>query len=92
MAGRPPRAGVWMVRFSGQDPAEAMLGSRERVIVELELVHALEVEAEGAGGSVHFECQRVLRARSESGRLEGGQGAVVCAGDDDDSVIYGDVA
>ena len=64
-----------MVGLGDQDPAEARAVGRLGAVVELQLVHALEVEREAAGRAVDLDPDGVLAAGGEPGGLERGQRA-----------------
>src|SRR5699024_1239231 len=60
-------------------------------VVDLQLVHALEVEGDGAGRTVDLHAHRVLAALRHAGRLEGAEHPGVEAGGEQRDVVDGHV-
>jgi hypothetical protein len=63
-------------RLGDEDAPEAGGLGRLGVVVEVQLVHRLEVEGEAAVRAVHLDADRVLAAAGEAGRLERADRAV----------------
>ena len=61
-------------------------------VVNLQLVHGLEVEGDAPVAAVDLEPDRVLAAGGEPGRLEDAQGAAVQPCREDGGVVHRDVA
>jgi hypothetical protein len=81
-----------VLRVGDQDaPKTAAIGGG-RLLVELELVHPLEVEGQRALAAVDLEAVVVLAPRGEPGPLDGAQGAAGEAHQGDGGVIHGDAA
>ena len=74
--GRPPVGHVRMLGLGHEDAREALLPRRRRRVVELQLVHRLEVEGDRAARAAELDAERVLAAGRVAGRLEGADRAV----------------
>src|SRR5204862_2275342 len=72
---RPPRAEVRVVALRGQDGPEPAL--RAFVDIELELVHALQVEDQAAAAAVDLEAVEVLAPGAEARELQRAERAVL---------------
>jgi hypothetical protein len=90
----PPGAEV-RVRAAGlgdEDVAETLAVGGVGGVEELQAVHVLEVEVEGALGAVDLDFDVVLAAEGEAGGFEVGDGAVLEAADEERGVVDGDPA
>src|SRR5204862_791183 len=84
----PPVADVGVVAAVGDhDAGPALLLARGGGVVEVEVVHVLEVEADGALLAVDFDLVAVLVAGGQARRLEARGGALGEAGEEQDGVI-----
>src|SRR5258706_2815751 len=75
MAGRPPRAGIGMLSVGDDHVAEAAVGTL--FDVELELVHALEIEHQAAFAAVDLEAVVVLAPGGQARSLDAPDGVVL---------------
>src|SRR5712692_6601469 len=66
----PPGADVGVHALSHHDGLEALVGLRISAVVELEFVHALQIEGDAAFAAVNLEGVVVPSASAESRRLE----------------------
>ena len=70
VSGGPPVGGIGVLGLGGEDAGEALAAVGGGRVVELQLVHPLEVEGERAGGAVDLHAHRVLAPLRHAGGLE----------------------
>ena len=75
VSGRPPVRHVGMLGLGHDDPSEPLLPRRRRGVVELQLVHRLQVEGDRAAGAAQLDPQRVLATGRVARGLERADGA-----------------
>src|SRR3954469_7494896 len=92
VARRPPDAGVGVVGFGDEDPAEPGVTGMPGAVVHVQLVHRLEVEGDAAGRAVELDPHGVLAPGGEPGRLVGRERATVGAPEEHRGVVDGDLA
>ena len=90
MARRPPLAGVRVARTGNKRPGEPV--DRAAPLVQLQLVEALEVEAQAAARPVELDHQRVIAAGRHPGRFQGRQRPPAQAGQHGTGIVDGDRA
>src|SRR6185312_12550516 len=87
--GRPPCLHIRMLWLGREDAAEATLPHGVGAVIELELVHPLEVEGDRTLRSAELETERVLAPGREARRLEGGEHAIVESAGEEGDVVNG---
>src|SRR5690606_19735754 len=92
VSGGPPGRGVGVLRLGGEHAGEALAARRGGGVVDLQLVHPLEVEGDRALRTVDLHAHRVLAALRPAGRLEGAEHAAGEAGGDRVNVVGRDLA
>ena len=91
VAGGPPGRGVGVLRLGGQHAGEALPAGGHGRVVDLQLVHPLEVEGDRALRAVDLHAHRVLAALRHAGRLERAEHPAGEAGGEQGGVVDGDL-
>src|SRR5829696_3708714 len=92
VSGRPPVRGVWVHALGDVDGTEPLQAGRVILEIDLQFVHALEVEGDRSFRSVDLEAIEVAPPRRQTRRLERATGPALEARQEGRRVIDRDLA